>query len=207
MKIFSEKQLRISLLAVILLSALGLATYPFWPLASYYFGFASTNTPGVLPAPVEYKEGGDVSAQGPAEIIEGNRVAIPKIGVLMPIVGGHNSDYAWNMGAWIDPSTSTPDEGSNTALSAHRFRYQPPHSRTFYLLDKLEEGDEVLVYWEGEKYIYRVNGSKVVTPYAAEVLEPTHKSIVTLITCTPLFSTKNRLIVTAELVSDNLAVK
>lgn len=201
MKIFSEKQLRISLLAVILLSALGLATYPFWPLAVYYFGFASIDTPGVLPAPIEYKEGGDISAQGPAEIIEGNRIAIPKIGVLMPITGGENQDYAWALGAWIDPSTSTPDKGSNTALSAHRFRYQPPHSKTFYLLDKLEDGDEVVVYWEGEKYTYEVNNSKIVKPTAVEVLDPTQSPTLTLITCTPLFSTKNRLVVTAELVN------
>jgi len=193
-----KKKLRISLISLVAISALGLSAYPFWPLVSYHLGDQGAEL-NKLPTPTAYAEE-EVLFQEEKEEITGNRLVIPKIGVNMPITGGNNDEYAWSLGAWIDPQTSTPDKGSNTALSAHRFQYRPPSSKTFYLLDKLEEGDEVVVYWEDKLYTYRVTGSSVVTPYAAEVLEPTDNSTITLITCTPLFSTKNRLVVTAELV-------
>lgn len=134
-------------------------------------------------------------------IPEGNVLVIPKINVYINIIESNNAEWAWDRGAWHDPSTSTPEQGSNTVLSAHRFRYRPPYKATFYLLDKLEDGDLVYVYWEGKKYTYRVNSEKVVSPSATEVLNPTERSIITLITCDPLFSTENRLIVTAELIN------
>lgn len=192
-----ETKLRISLVAVTMLAALGLAAYPFWPLVSYY----AAGPPEVGLSPATLYEGGEAQAQEQEqEEITGNRIVIPKIGVNMPITGGVNEEYAWSRGAWVDNRTSTPDKGSNTTFSAHRFQYKPPSSKTFYLLDKLEEGDEVGVYWEDKLYTYRVTGQSIVTPYAAEVLEPTDKPTITLITCTPLFSVKNRLVVTAELV-------
>lgn len=195
----TQLKLKIALSGIILLAALGLAAYPFWPLVSYYIAGPPNVT---LSAPVPY-ENGDTPSH---EEITGDRIVIPKIGVNMPITGGVNEEYAWSRGAWLDNRTSTPDKGSNTAFSAHRFQYKPPSNKTFYLLDKLEEGDEVGVYWEDKLYTYRVTDSSVVTPYAAEVLEPTDKPTITLITCTPLFSVKNRLVVTAELV-ETVAVK
>ncbi|MDX1535481.1 MAG: class E sortase [Candidatus Spechtbacterales bacterium] len=134
-------------------------------------------------------------------IPQGNTLVIPKIGVNISIIESTNAEWAWDRGAWRDPKTSTPDNGGNTALSAHRFRYRPPYQATFYLLDKLENGDLVYIYWEGKKYTYRVNSEKIVDPSATEVLNPTDNSIVTLITCHPLFSTESRLVITGELIS------
>jgi len=131
----------------------------------------------------------------------GNRLVIKKIGVDIPIIEAPNSDQklALNRGAWRMPETSTPDKGSNTVLTGHRFKYLPPSNLTFYLLDKLTAGDEMEVFWNGKKYIYRVTGSKIVLPTEVSVLAATAKSILTLITCDPIFSQKNRLIVAGEL--------
>src|SRR4030042_4499442 len=130
----------------------------------------------------------------------GNYLIISKIGVDIPIVDSDNSAWALNRGAWRLPETSTPDKGSNTAIAGHRFKYLPPNNLTFYLLDKLVAGDTMQIIWEGKVYNYSVTESKIVAPTEVSVLSPTARSIITLITCDPVFTQKNRLIVIGELI-------
>ncbi|MFZ5559876.1 MAG: sortase [Patescibacteria group bacterium] len=130
---------------------------------------------------------------------QGNLLIIPKIGVKIPIVEGEDEKSSLDKGAWRLPETSTPDKGSNTVLSGHRWKYRPPSEKTFYLLDKLEIGDSFRVYWEGKKYEYKVTSIAVVLPTDVDILNPTQTPVVTLITCTPLFSTAKRLVVKGDL--------
>ncbi len=125
---------------------------------------------------------------------EGNRLVIPKIGVDIPIVEGSN-EHALLRGAWRIPGTSDDPAKSNMVLSAHRFQYRPPSSRTFYLLDKLAPGDVFIVYWNDTEYDYRITDRKVVSPSAVEILSASAEPTMTLFTCTPLFSTAKRLVV------------
>jgi LPXTG-site transpeptidase (sortase) family protein len=177
-----------STFAVALLAVL---VYPFTPML-----FAQTLS--------EEVSGTSDSANATEQVVatsvpEGNYLVIPKIGVRIPIAEG-NDESALSEGAWRLPGTSTPDAGGNTALAAHRFKYLPPHEETFYLLDKLQAGDEFTVYWQGKEYQYKVASSYKVQPDAIEVLAQTETPTITLITCAPLFSAKERLIVSAELV-------
>ena len=174
----------------LLIIATGIALYPFLPLFKYHTGLYEIVVPKISASVENYAR----------EAVEGNILVIPKIGVKTEIVGGNNAEYAWSKGAWLEPATSTPDKGGNTVFSAHRFRYLPPHEKTFYLLDKLEAGDTFSVYWEGKEYRYIVRDTKVVLPTDVYIIEPTDESIVTLYTCTPIFSTDKRLVVTGELV-------
>ncbi len=128
-----------------------------------------------------------------------NRLVIPKIGVNLPVVEGQNEDAALNRGAWRIPNSSNPKEGGNTVLSAHRFRYRPPSNLTLYLLDKVTTGDLMIVYWQGKEYDYRVTETKIVPRENTDIAEPTQESRLTVFTCHPLFSTKNRLVVVGEL--------
>lgn len=128
-----------------------------------------------------------------------NRLVIPKIGVNLPIVEGTNSDNALWKGAWRIPSSSTPKDGGNTVLSAHRFRYRPPSNLTLYLLDKVKRGDIMIVYWQGKEYDYRVTQTKIVPRENTDIAEPTLTDQLTVFTCHPLFSTKERLVVVGEL--------
>ncbi|MHA1482664.1 MAG: sortase [Candidatus Heimdallarchaeaceae archaeon] len=130
-----------------------------------------------------------------------DELIISKIGVKIPVVEGED-ESALEEGAWRLPESSTPDQGSNTVLSAHRYKYRPPHEETFYLLDKLKEGDTFLVFWQGKEYNYRVVSSFIVMPDNLEVIEPTIIPTVTLITCYPLFSNEKRLIVKGEIITD-----
>lgn len=175
--------------------------YPFLPLVTYviappktpHFPYASRLEQ--LPAPSERFDPEREQSQKPRP--QGNRLVIPKIGVDIAVVEG-SDENALLHGAWRIPGTSeTPTKG-NMVLSAHRFRYRPPSSETFYLLNKVTAGDLVLLYWENEEFDYRVTETKEVTPDAVSILNRTTKPILTLFTCTPLFSTARRLVVIGE---------
>ncbi len=123
-----------------------------------------------------------------------DRLVIPKIAVNEHIYQG-TDPYTINKGVWALPHTSTPPEGSNTVMAGHRFNYSAPAS--FFSLDKLAAGDTVVVYWDKKEYDYKVESSRVVPPDAIEIEKPTKKTLLTLYTCTPLWTAKNRLVVTA----------
>ena len=129
-----------------------------------------------------------------------NRVIIAKIGVNAPIVDSVNGDYALSLGSWRLPESSTPDKGGNTVITGHRFKYLPPSNLTFYLFHKLEIGDIVSVIWQGQQYYYRIKQIKVVAATDFSILEPTTQPILTMFTCDPIYSQKNRLVVIGELI-------
>ena len=127
-----------------------------------------------------------------------NRVIIPKLALNEFIYEG-SSPYLVNKGVWARPKTSTPDKGSNTVLVGHRFTYDGP--ATFYHLDKVIAGDKVIIFWHGVEYDYEVTGSKIVAPTAVEVEAPTSEPTLTIYTCTPLWTAKNRLVLTTKLLN------
>ncbi len=129
---------------------------------------------------------------------EDNRLVIPKIGVDYEIVEGPD-EKSLNRGIWRIPQTSTPDQGGNTVLTGHRFRYLSG-PKTLYLLDQMKIGDIIIVYWRGKEYDYRVAERRIVNPDAVEILDNTPSPKLTVFTCTPLFSTKQRLVLFAELI-------
>jgi LPXTG-site transpeptidase (sortase) family protein len=100
-------------------------------------------------------------------------------------------------GPWLIPKTSTPDRSSNTVIAGHRFTYAGP--AVFYFLDKVQLHDSIVIDWQHKEYTYRVATIKIVPPSDLSVQNPTKSSQLTLYTCTPLWTAKNRLIITAPL--------
>lgn len=101
------------------------------------------------------------------------------------------------IGHYVD--TAMPGEIGNFAIAAHR----QSHGKPFYDIDKLQEGDALIVETATAWYTYRVTSSQIVLPSQSEViaanpLDPTAAPVepmITLTTCHPLFSTKERFIV------------
>ena len=117
----------------------------------------------------------------------------------MAIVEG-TSEKVLFKGAWRSPYNSTPDKGGNTVLFGHRYLYLPPRKDTLFSLDKVKVGDGFEINWEGKAYKYKVIEVKIVNPDDISVLNPTAVPSVTIITCTPVFTTKFRLVVRGELI-------
>lgn len=131
-----------------------------------------------------------------------NRLIITKIGVNAPIVESKNEAYGLSRGAWHLPDSSTPDKGSNTVITGHRFKYFPPNNLTFYLIDKLEVGDIISVIWKEKNYYYKIVGTKIVPDTDLSVQNKTEKPTLTLFSCHPIFSTEKRFVVVSELIED-----
>jgi sortase A len=104
------------------------------------------------------------------------------------------------------PGTAYPGEDGNFAVAGHRTTYGAP----FWDLDQLREGDEVHVTDRaGTTWIYEVAEQRVVAPSDISVLEPdpigAGAPLLTLTTCHPRWSQRERLIVFAELVDQQVA--
>ena len=131
---------------------------------------------------------------------EGDRLVIPSIQVDGEIVTG-SDPIALDQGIWLRPQGATPDQKSNTVLAAHRYLYKAGPN-TFYNLDKVTIGEQIAVFWEDREYNYRVTEINEVAADATEVEEPTSTSVLTLYTCTPIWTASRRLVVKAELIGD-----
>lgn len=94
------------------------------------------------------------------------------------------------------PWTPLPGQPGNAVVSGHRTTYGAP----FFDLDQLEPGDEILVETALGTHTYVVRSSFIVAPTAVEVTDPKRGAWLTLTTCNPRFSARERLIISAELV-------
>ena len=78
-------------------------------------------------------------------------------------------------------------------------------SHPFFDIDKLQPGDEIIVTTLNGRYVYHVTGTEVVAPDDYASVIPTTdvtKATLTLVSCTPRYSAKNRIVVRSELVPD-----
>jgi sortase A len=98
--------------------------------------------------------------------------------------------------------TSTPDMPGSMFLFSHSgvdFYEAARYNAEFYLLGKLEAGDEIDIFYKGQKYLYTVRETKIVAPSEVEYLSgQTEAKTVTLMTCWPAGTTYKRLIVIAD---------
>lgn len=127
---------------------------------------------------------------------EENTLIIPDIDVRTNILEGSSAQVLMQ-GIWHRPGTGTPDTGGNTVLVGHRFLYTSG-SNTFYHLDKLRVNDPITVYWKGQRYTYIIDSSTVTSADSFEIEQSTAQPVLTLYTCTPLFSVDKRLVVRAH---------
>ena len=134
----------------------------------------------------------------PAQIPERNTVIIPEIGIHGLIYEGKNAD-TMNLGIWHRPLSSHPGKGGNTVLVAHRYLYTSGPD-TFYHLPKISKGSPILVFWDKQEYRYEVLDTQVVEANQVEIEKQTEDNILTLYTCTPLWTSEKRFVVRAKLV-------
>jgi sortase A len=99
-------------------------------------------------------------------------------------------------GAGHMPSTPLPGQPGNSVISGHRTTYGAP----FHELDQLVPGDSIEVETGLGVHTYEVRETIVVRPTEIWVTEQRQGAWLTLTTCHPKFSARQRLVVFAELV-------
>jgi sortase A len=132
-----------------------------------------------------------IPTQGPQHAI---RLQIPKLSKDVPIVEGDGPEQLKKgVGHYI--YSANPGENGNVVLSAHN----DVHGEIFRDLDKLVEGDLIVLFSERKSFTYVVEEVLIVTPDRVEFLDPTAEPIVTLISCYPYMVDNKRIIVRANL--------
>jgi sortase A len=146
------------------------------------------------------------------------KLIIPKINIDVPVIYDVTPDYDAQMKAMeqgvayfgIPGANSKPGQIGNTVLSGHSSNdIIDPGSYKFIFaqLDRLNKSDTIYVNYNGVRYTYTVTKKEVVAPTeVSKLVYPTDKPVLTLITCTPLGTSLNRLLVTAEQVSPSPTV-
>lgn len=133
------------------------------------------------------------------DIPKDNRLVIPSIQFDAGIFEG-STPKVLNEGPWRRPGTSDPTRGGNTVIAAHRLNFGGVAN--FYNLDKIKKDDSLIVYWQGKEYDYKVDQIDTVSPLNIDVEKNTSDPILTLYTCTPLWSSSERLVVKGSLIQE-----
>lgn len=139
-----------------------------------------------------------------------DQLLVPKISVKVPIVWGSDSDEGTMLtnlqkGVVHYGFTALPNDGrGNVFLSGHSsyLLWDPGQYKTVFAnLDRLETGDQLALTYQGIVYIYEVTGKQVVKPDNLSVLDQTDEPTLSLMTCVPVGTSLNRLVVTSKLVT------
>lgn len=123
------------------------------------------------------------------------RIVAPAIGLDAYVVHGTRYRDLVKGPGWVI-GTAYPGGPGNAAISGHRTSYGAP----FADIHLLEPDDEIILTVGGRTHTYRVTGYTIVHPDQTSVLRTDDwtRSTLTLISCYPKYSSKKRIIVSAE---------
>ena len=128
---------------------------------------------------------------GPQQAV---RIQIPAIGVDHPVVQGDGFEQL-KKGVGQSAGTPNPGQDGNVVLSAHNDVF----GEIFRHLDRLNPGDEVILFTSQRTYTYIVQQTQIVEPTRVEVMAQTREPVVTLISCYPYMVDDQRIVVSAAL--------
>jgi sortase A len=123
------------------------------------------------------------------------RISIEKIGVDAYVVEGTDPAQL-DRGPGHYAGTPLPGEQGNACVAGHRTM----HGHVFRRLDELVAGDEIVTVTGTRRAVYRVVEVRVVSDSDWSVTDPTDAYTLTLTTCHPVGSAKQRLVVFAQMV-------
>lgn len=196
-----------STLAVVAILGIGMAAYP----------WQGENYPGFYRVPVEKliewsnflsdmqtnRIQGELAAKfddlDRISLVEGaplTKFEIPSLGVSTIVVHG-TSPSALRAGAGHYPKTPLPGQKGNVGIAGHRTTY----GRPFNKIDQLKIGDKIILTTPVGRYTYEVSKAPWIThPFDWTIVGKSEDALLTLTTCHPKGSARERLVVRAELV-------
>ncbi len=145
-----------------------------------------------------------------------NRLIIPKIGKNIPLIDvfhHQDEDYEKLEDTFMEelkkgivryPWTAKPGETGNVFIFWHSSNYpwiQSEYNEVFALLDQLEAEDEIIIFYNQKKFVYRVTDKSIVKPGDVKTLRSRDQSKkeISLMTCWPIGTTIERIIVFGQL--------
>jgi sortase A len=133
--------------------------------------------------------------EAPVEDEEFAMIRVPSLGLEAVVFEGVSLDTL-SKGPGHMPGTPLPGQPGNAVISGHR----TTHGRPFYDFDLLVSGDRIEVETALGRHVYEVRDSFVVEPTDVWVVDDRSGGWLTLTTCHPKFSARERLIIVAEMV-------
>ena len=165
-------------------------------------GFAATQTvtagettPAETVTPVTAAAGSIISEPAAAPGNALGRIEIPSIDLDWTVVEGVTTSDL-RKGAGHMPDTALPGQPGNAVISGHRTTYGAP----FHNLGQTKKGDLIMVTTAAGSHVYQIVEKRVVLPNETWVTGQWEGSWLTLTTCHPKYSARERLIVFARLV-------
>jgi len=145
-----------------------------------------------------------------------NRIVIPKIGKNIPLldikqktvdgIEELNDIFMEELenGVIRYPGSAKPWEDGTTFVFGHSSNFpwiKWDYNQVFALLDKVVFNDEIIVYYNQKTYTYKIRKKEIIKPGHVGVLKRNKgRSEITLMTCWPIGTTLNRMIVIGDLV-------
>jgi len=135
-----------------------------------------------------------------------SQLIVPGISVKAPVIyesstNNNNIEYDLRSGIVHYGSTALPGQKGNVVIFGHSsgLTWAPGNYKfIFTLLDKLQAGQQITLDYKGTSYVYIVTDSQVVAPTDMKILDSVGgRSELTLVTCTPVGTSRNRLAVHA----------
>jgi sortase A len=132
-----------------------------------------------------------IPTRGPEQPL---KLDLPALGKLnLPILEGDTWDQL-KQGVGHHLGSGNPGATGNVVLSAHNDIY----GELFRDLDRLQPGDEILLYSATRKFQYLVTSIRIVAPTDLSVLSATERPTLTLISCYPYMIDNQRIVVVAD---------
>jgi len=135
-----------------------------------------------------------------------NQLFIPKINLTAPINWSVAVDDAsllnsLKSGLAHFNISSLPGEIGNVFVSGHSSYYwwdKGQYKKVFALLPEVKVGDAIYLKYQDQPYIYQVEETKAIKPTDVSVVNKTDYPVISLMTCVPIGTAQNRLIVRAK---------
>ncbi len=130
-------------------------------------------------------------AQKPPSYIVLGTFKIPSLKISQNLLEGTDRQLKYGVGHLT--GSAMPGQKGNVVVAGHR-------SYPFRHLDKLKEGDKIIVNFNGENHNYTVFDKFDVLPEETWVLKAVtgEEEVLTIITCTPYIVSSHRLIIRAR---------
>ncbi len=184
--------------ALLLVAALWFGAYPFYTDLR-----ANARQGNLEQAFVSLDSRKDFEAGQVAEGAPLTRLVVPSLAIDTIIVEG-TSLKALAAGAGHYRGTPLPGNPGNVAIAGHRTMNGKPFSQ----LDRLKPGDIVVLFTPFAKHTYKVTppfgghpNPWITRPDDWTVVAPSNESVLTLTTCHPRGSSRERLVARAELIA------